>query len=146
MTASLRCVLDASVCVKQFVADPLTPKVNQLFDRLNDLSTEFFIPDLFYIECTNVLWKYVRANLYTADQVKADLADLQALRFQVTSTKELMIEAIQTSLDYGVSAYDGCYVALSQRVGAPLLTLDQRLANSLAASNVDVHLFTDFLL
>ena len=98
MTASLKCVLDTNICVKQFIADPLTPKVNQLFDLLNNSSTEFFVPDLFYVECANVLWKYVRSNLYTADQVQADLADLKDLRFQITSTKDLITEAIQISL------------------------------------------------
>ena len=144
MTASLKCVLDTNICVKQFIADPLTPKVNQLFDLLNNSSTEFFVPDLFYVECANVLWKYVRSNLYTADQVQADLADLKDLRFKVTSTKDLITEAIQISLKYGITAYDGCYVALSQNLGVPLLTLDERLINSLASSRFDVRLFTRF--
>jgi predicted nucleic acid-binding protein len=68
----------------------INPKVNQLFDHLNDPSAEFFVPDMFYIECANALWKYVRAKLYTAEQVQADIADLRALRFQVISTKDLM--------------------------------------------------------
>ncbi|PSB02017.1 type II toxin-antitoxin system VapC family toxin [Merismopedia glauca] len=144
MTASLRCVIDTNICIKQFIVDPLTPKVTQLLDHLNDLSAEFFVPDLFYIECANVLWKYVRANLYTAQQVQADLSDLKALRFQVTSSKELMAEAVQIGLDYGITAYDGCYVALSHQVSAPLLTLDERLVNSLAGSSFDVRLFANF--
>ncbi|WP_377479092.1 MAG: type II toxin-antitoxin system VapC family toxin [Microcoleus anatoxicus] len=109
MTVPLRWVLDTNICIKQFIVDPLTPKVNQLFDCLDDPAVEFFVPDLFYIECANVLWKYVRAKLYTAEQVQADLSDLKALRFQVTSTKELMNKAVQIGLDYGITAYDGCY-------------------------------------
>ncbi|NER94052.1 MAG: type II toxin-antitoxin system VapC family toxin [Symploca sp. SIO1B1] len=144
MTVPLRCVLDTNICIKQFITDSLTPKVNQLFDHLNDPSAEFFVPDLFYIECANTLWKYVRANLYTADQVQADLNDLKSLRFHVTSTKDLMAEAVQTGLKYGITAYDGCYVVLSQKVSAPLLTLDERLANALKSSSFNVWLFTDF--
>lgn len=145
MTASLRCVMDTNICIKQFISDPLTPKVNQLFDYLNDPSAEFFVPDLFYIECANALWKYVKAKLYTAEQVLADITDLKALRFQVISTKDLITEAVQIGLDYGITAYDGCYVALSREVSAPLLTLDERLVNSLASSSFDVRLFTNFL-
>lgn len=144
MTVPLRWVLDTNICIKQFIVDPLTPKVNQLFDCLDDPAVEFFVPDLFYIECANVLWKYVRAKLYTAEQVQADLSDLKALRFQVTSTKELMNKAVQIGLDYGITAYDGCYVALSEQVTAPLLTLDERLVNSLTGSEFDVQLFTNF--
>lgn len=55
--------MDTSVCIKQFISDPLTAKVNQLFDHLAVPQTEFFVPDLFYIECANTLWKYVRAGL-----------------------------------------------------------------------------------
>ena len=144
MTVPLRCVLDTNICIKQFIADPLTAKVNQLFDHLNNPSTEFFVPDLFYIECANTLWKYVRANLYDAEQVQADLLDLKALRLQATATKDLMTEAVQIGLDYCITAYDGCYVALSEKIGAPLLTLDKRLGNSLADSRFDVCLFTNF--
>lgn len=144
MTPPLRCVVDTNVCIKQFITDPLTPKVNQLFDHLNNLYTEFFVPDLFYIECANTLWKYVRANLYTVEQVQADLISLKAFRFQVTSTRNLMTEAVKIGLDYGVTAYDSCYVVLSQQVGAPLLTLDERLVNTLASSSFDVRLFTNF--
>jgi len=144
MTIALRCVVDTNICIKHFIADPLTFKVNQLFDHLDNPSVQFFVPDLFYIECSNALWKYVRANLYTLEQVQADLTDLKALRFQVTSTRDLMNEAVKIGLSYGITAYDGCYVALSQQVSAPLLTLDERLVNSLAGSGFDVRLFTNF--
>ncbi len=60
MTTYLRCLVDTSVCIKYFIADPLTAKVNQLFGYLANPQTEIFVPDLFYIECANVLWKYVR--------------------------------------------------------------------------------------
>ncbi|KOR37362.1 twitching motility protein PilT [Planktothricoides sp. SR001] len=144
MSSVIRCVIDANICIKQFIADPLTAKVNQLFDHLENPSVEFFVPDLFYIECANVLWKYARAKLYTAEQLQADLSDLKALPFKVIYTKDLMTKAVQIGLDYGSTAYDGCYVALSQQVKAPLLTLDERLVNSLIGSSFDVRLFTNF--
>jgi predicted nucleic acid-binding protein len=75
MTDLVRCVLDTNIYIKQFINDPLTPKVNKLLDHLNDLSSEFYVPDLFYVECANVFWKYVRANLYPLEQVEADLTE-----------------------------------------------------------------------
>jgi predicted nucleic acid-binding protein len=144
MTTPLRCVVDTNLCIKQFITDPLTTKVNQLLDFLAESSTEFFVPDLFYIESANVFWKYVRANLYTLEQAEADLLDLQTLRLQVTSTQSLMAEAVRIGVNYSVTAYDACYVALSDRVKAPLLTLDERLVSSLKDSQFQVHLFTDF--
>ena len=58
-----------------------------------------------------------------------------ALPFQVTSTRDLMVEAVKIALGYGITAYDGSYVALSQRAGAPLLTLDERLVNALGGES-----------
>jgi len=145
MTASLGFVLDTNICIKQFISDPLTPKVNQLFDHLRNPSVNFLVPDLLYAKCANVLWKYVRAKLYTAEQVQADLINLQSLPFQVTSTKDLIADAVQIGLGYGITAYDGCYVALSDRASMPLLTLDERLVNALVNSSFDVRLFTNFV-
>lgn len=79
MTSPVRCVVDTSVCIKHFIADPLTPKANQLFDCLIEPGTEIFVPDLLYIESANTFWKYVRAKLYTAAEVQADLVTLKAL-------------------------------------------------------------------
>lgn len=144
MSNPLRCIIDANVGIKQFIADPLTPKVNQLLAHSNISNTEIYIPDLFYIEVTNIFWKYVRAGMYTAVEVQADLATLKSLSIRVVSTAELMEEAVNIAIAYGISAYDASYVALSHRVSAPLLTLDQRLVNTLANAPYNVQLFTNF--
>ena len=54
-----------------------------------------------------------------------------------------MEEAASIGLAYGISAYDASYVALSQQVGTTLLTLDQRLVDSLSGS-FNVILFNNF--
>ncbi|WP_223280158.1 type II toxin-antitoxin system VapC family toxin [Nostoc sp. PA-18-2419] len=43
-----------------------------------------------------------------------------------------------------ISAYDGSYVALSQQVGATLLTLDGKLVKALSTSSYNLCLFNDF--
>lgn len=144
MTTPIKCVVDASVCIKQFVPDPLSDKAQQLFAHLANPQNEIYIPDLFYIESANTLWRYVRAGQLTASQVQANLATLKALSLQVISMAELMEEAVNIAIACGISAYDASYVALSQRVSAPLLTLDRRLVNALAIASFDVRLFTDF--
>ncbi|WP_292703270.1 MULTISPECIES: type II toxin-antitoxin system VapC family toxin [unclassified Nostoc] len=118
MSNPLRCVVNTSVCIKYFIADPLTAKVNQLFVHLANPQTEIFVPDLFYIECANTFWKYVRARMYTAAEVQTDLATLKAFPLRVVSTADLMADAVTIALNYGISAYDGSYVALSQQVGS----------------------------
>src|SRR5690242_11121105 len=144
MTTHLRCVIDTSVCIKCFIADPLTAKVNQLFTHFANPQTEIFVPDLFYIECANVLWKYVRARMYTAGEVQTDLATLKSFPLRVVSTADLMADAVTIALNFGISAYDASYVALSQQVGAILLTLDAKLVRAVTNSSYNVSLFNDF--
>jgi predicted nucleic acid-binding protein len=145
MTIPLRCVVDASVAIKQFIPDdPLTPKVNQLFAHLGNPQTAIFVPDLFYIECGNIIWKYVRARLYAVADVPGDLATLKSFPLQVVSTADLMADAVSIALTYGISAYDASYVALSQQVGATLLTLDGKLVRALNTSPYNISSFNDF--
>ncbi len=66
MTDSLKCVVDASVAIKKFIIEPLTPKVDQLFAHLNDPNARLYIPDLFYIECTTS-----PGNIFVLDSMTA---------------------------------------------------------------------------
>lgn len=146
MTQSFKYVIDTNIIIKQFIEDPLTEKVNQLFQHLGTPHTRFFVPDLIYIyvESANVLRKYARAKLYTTDQILLGLAKIKELPFEVMPTKQLVTKSVQIGLKYEITAYDGCYVALSHQANAPLLTLDKRLVNSLTNSPFDIRLFTDF--
>ncbi|MEA5503242.1 type II toxin-antitoxin system VapC family toxin [Halotia wernerae UHCC 0503] len=145
MTIPLRCVVDASVGIKQFIPDePLMAKVDQLFAHLANPQTAIFVPDLFYIECGNIIWKYVRARLYAVADVPADLATLKSFPLRVVSTADLMADAVTIALNYNISAYDASYVALSQQTSATLLTLDSKLIRALSTSSYDVCLFNEF--
>ena len=145
MSNFLSCVLDTSVSTKQFIHDNFTPKVNQLLDHLSFPETKIFVPDLFYIESTNVLWKYVKAGLYSINEVSRDLANLKQLPLQIVSTTELMESAFLIAANYQISAYDASYIALSEKVNAPLLTLDIKLVNRLINTSYNVQNFTNFL-
>jgi predicted nucleic acid-binding protein len=145
MTIPIRCVVDASVGIKQFLPDdPLMPKVNQLFAHLANPQTAIFVPDLFYIECGNILWKYVRARLYAVADVPADLATLKSFPLRVVSTADLMADAVNIAINHNISAYDACYVALSKQVNAILLTLDAKLVRVLNNSSNNICSFNDF--
>jgi predicted nucleic acid-binding protein len=145
MTNHLSCIVDASVGIKKFIIDPLTPNVDQLFAHFMDPEANIYIPDLFYIECTNIAWKYIRAGFYSVTEAQTNLASFRALNFRTVSTADLMLDALVISTTHRISAYDACYVTLSQRVNAPLLTQDQKLVQALASTTFHVRLFSDFL-
>ena len=127
----LRCVLDASVGIKLFVEEDFSEKVQNLFAKLaEDSQTEIHVPDLFYIECANILLKYTRRYKRPQDDTLEDLKDLNRLALIVTSTSELIEDALQLASEKNLSAYDACYAVLARKLNLPLVTADMPLAKA----------------
>ena len=136
---SLDCVIDASVGIKLFVIEPLSDRADALFAHLtDDPPVRFYVPDLFFIECTNVLWKYVRRFGYPLESARQDVADLTGLPLRVVSTGALADGALEIAATHGITAYDAAYVALAQRLSLPLVTADEVLVRRLANTPFDV--------
>ena len=128
----LRCVLDASVGIKLFVEEEFSEKVQKLFAKLaEDPRTEIHVPDLFYIECANILLKYTRRYKRSQADSFADLKDLNQLALIVTSTSELIEDALELASEKDLTAYDACYAVLAQKLKLPLVTADAPLANAI---------------
>lgn len=128
-----QCVLDASVGIKLFVKEQFSETATRLFDCLaEDPPGELHVPDLFYIECTNILWKYTRRFGRPLEHGLADLNDLKILALRVFPTSALMEDALSLATQTGLSAYDACYAVLAQRLNLPLVTADQHLANTIS--------------
>jgi predicted nucleic acid-binding protein len=132
-------VVDASVGIKLFVPEDGSEQADRLFNRLaSDPPASFFVPDLFYIECTNILWKYVQRFGYPAENARQDIIDLQSLALHGVPTAELAAEALELALELNITAYDASYAALARRLDLPLVTADNSLAQKLAASGLTV--------
>ena len=133
------CVIDASVGIKLFLIEELSERADGLFARLSeDPPARFYVPDLFYVECANILWKYVRHFGYPAESARQDVADLAALALVIVSTADLLEPALELALTYNVTAYDACYAALARQLALPLVTADAPLARKLAGSDVSL--------
>lgn len=131
-TERLRFVVDASVGIKLFVNEPHSNVAHALFEKLTeDPPVEFFVPDLFYIECTNILLKYIRRFGRSLADSQSDLVDLNRLVIQSSPTADLMEAALILANDKNLTAYDACYAVLAQRLGIPLITADERLAKAI---------------
>ena len=139
------CVVDASVGIKLFLDEPLSDRADALFDHLaDDPPARFHVPDLFFIECTNILWKYARYHGYPPDNARQDVTDLSGLGLAAVPTQELIDAALQLALDRGITAYDASYVVLAHRLDLPLVTADKPLARRLASSEFDVRWLGDW--
>jgi predicted nucleic acid-binding protein len=139
------CVVDASVGIKLFLVEPLSDRVDVLFDHLADtLPARFYVPDLFFVECANILWKYVRRFGYPPDVARQDAADLVRLPVRPVPTAVLAEPALSFAIAREITAYDAAYVVLANRLSLPLVTADEALVRNLAGSGVDVRFIGDW--
>jgi predicted nucleic acid-binding protein len=83
-------------------------------------------PALVDAEVGNALRRQVRSKEISAQKAGAALEDLLEMRLQRVSHRNLVERAWQ--LRENMSFYDALYVALAEGLGAPLLTLDKKLA------------------
>lgn len=132
-------VLDASVGIKLFVEEEGSSQADRLFGQLTKSPpARFYVPDLFFIECANILWKYVRRFGYPAENARQDVRDLQALALRTVSTADLLVPALELALTCDITAYDACYAALARQLDLPLVTADGSLVSKLRDNDVNV--------
>lgn len=92
------------------------------------LGRRLVAPALAPFECANIMRRQERAGLVSADvaaQAHHDLLDLEMEQWPY----ELVAGRVW-ELRNNLTSYDASYVALAERVGAPLVTLDRRLAKA----------------
>jgi predicted nucleic acid-binding protein len=141
-SAPLQCVLDASVSIKWFVDEENSDLARALLGQMTDAATRFHIPNLFYVELANVLWKCVQRQRLSAESARDAVSAIRALTF-VSHPMELLIDgALDIAMRHGVTAYDASYVALAESLGLPMITADDKLQRKLANSH-DIRLLTD---
>ncbi len=146
MSDAMRCVVDASIAIKLFITQEGSEQAETLFGKLGTApDTELYVPDLFYAECANVLWQYVRRANYPATEAKTSLTRLKALDLQIVSLPELVSEALDIAIAQTISAYDACYVELANRLDLPMVTADQKLLRTLQGTSYQIQPLTNFL-
>jgi len=132
-------VVDASVGIKLFVDEELSDRAAELFEGLAwEPPLHLYVPDLFYLECGNILWKYVRRFDYPTAQARESLSSLGALALQRLSDSLLVEESLDLALARGISVYDASYVTLAQHLDVPFVTADERLVRKLEGSGIEI--------
>lgn len=116
-------VVDASVSIKWFL-----PEIHYIPAR-NLLSGFHFlmIPDLFFPEFGNILWKKVRRGELSATEAREVLAALRTIRLRTVSSEHLLSPALEIALETECTVYDALYLALAVTHNIALVTADRRL-------------------
>lgn len=129
-------VLDASVAIKWSfpeVTEPLIEESLLLFRRYRDGEVDFIVPDIFWAEIGNVLWKGVKRGRWSRTRAESVAADFARRDFTTVPSLALFSEALNIAFAHDQSIYNCFYAALAVEAKAELITADERLANALAA-------------
>ena len=133
------CVIDASVGIKIVLEEQYSRQVRDYFSQLLEVPpTMLFVPDLFYTECANILWKYIQRDIISPMLAEQACRVLLQLQLSTTSGMEVMTRTVELAATYKISAYDATYLALADHLHLPLLTADKRLAVAMAHSSYTV--------
>jgi predicted nucleic acid-binding protein len=129
-------VLDASVAAKWMLPaknEPLRAEAYKILVGYAASEFELLVPDVFWAECGNILWKAVRQVRLSRADAEVALSSMLRRDFHTFPSANLLPEALPIAFTYGQAVYDCLYVALAVQSEAQLITADQQLANALAA-------------
>jgi predicted nucleic acid-binding protein len=129
-------VVDASVAIKLFVVEDLAWETASFFTFHAD---RVFVPDFFYVECSNILWKYVWRFGHSPEKARKSLVELRRMDLYPTSPVPFLSPAFDLALQHHLSVYDATYVTLAQGMGLPFMTADGKLIRKLKGSGTDIH-------
>jgi predicted nucleic acid-binding protein len=129
-------VVDASVAAKWFLprtGETLADEAIELLRRYTDGQIRLLVPDLFWAEFANILWKAARQGRWARSAADEALRAMTTRNLPTAPSLILLDEAFAIAMAFGRSVYDGLYVALAIHSKAQLVTADEWLANALAA-------------
>lgn len=128
-------VLDASVAVKWFLlsAEPLKAEARALLARRMEGEIEFVVPDLFWAELGNILWKAARQARCTPTQAGRFLERAKEEDFPTVPCDALLGRALAIALQHNRSFYDSLYLALAVAEKGTLVTADERMVNAVGS-------------
>lgn len=129
-------VVDASVAVKwclPSLREELVAEAEELLASLRRDEVQFWVPDLFWVELANAMWKAVRRAEISAEDAGTAIAFVRDLGITTVPSSDLVLQALNLAMTYGRTVYDSLYVALAMQSKTELITADERLANALAA-------------
>jgi predicted nucleic acid-binding protein len=129
-------ILDASVAAKWIFpgsTESYAQQADNLLRSYKQGQLEFVVPDLFWSELANFLWKGVRRKEISAATAETSLQQMTTHGFPTIPSQTILPQALSIAISFDRAIYDSVYVALAVEQKASLVTADEKLANALAA-------------
>jgi predicted nucleic acid-binding protein len=130
-----RLVVDASVAIKWHFQREIHSE-----DALRILYSieQAVVPDLFYIEMENIIWKYTKSKKLPVEKALTVVESLMAQNsfFQCHSSQDALDLIFELSVAFDISAYDATYLALAIRENIQCVTADRKLYDKIRASKL----------
>lgn len=126
-------VVDASVVIKWFVPEPLSPEARRILDDYRAGTLDLVAPDLLNAEVGNIVWKKQTYQGLGSDDAMAVIGGLRNLVIAFTPTADLLADAYNLAITHQRTVYDSLYLALSIREACQFVTADERLANAVSS-------------
>ena len=129
-------VVDASVAAKWCLPPAGETLVDEAFEFLKRYvagDLQMIVPDLFWAELGNILWKATRQGRCSISSAHSSLKELEERRVPTIPSLALLDMALDLANTFGRTVYDSLYIALAVQSKAELITADQRLASAVAS-------------
>ena len=126
----MRLVVDASVAVKWLVREEFSDIAGQILNGQHELHA----PRLMASEVSNSLWKKVRTGQLPRDRASELAEEIPLLNVNWADDEGVCVDAVRVALALDRSVYDCTYLALARRIGATMVTADERFANAVAGT------------
>ena len=124
----MRFVVDASVAVKWLVDESGSGAAQELIAGGADLHA----PRLMGSEIANALWRKARLNQIERADAVAAVAWVPEMPVRWNDDETVSADAVRLALALDHPVYDCIYLALAHRIGAVMLTADDRFVSVLA--------------
>ncbi len=121
-------VVDANVAIKWVLPEIYTDSALRL---LNDDYT-LLVPDFFFPEIGNILWKRVRRGEMTLEEAQENLNELSMVDFQICPSFPVMSLALETGVRVQQAVYDCVYLAIAVTNQCQMVTADERFYNAVS--------------
>ena len=114
-------LVDTNIIAYLMIRGDRTAAAQQLFERDSDWCSETFV----MVEFSNVIATYVRTGALTQAQGAKLLAEAQAHLQTLHSV--VNTQALETAMQFGISACDARFISLARQLKLKLITEDANL-------------------